>query len=137
MASEMGKPVRDGRVKIEKCAWVCDYYADNALTALQSEVVETDAFRSYVSFQPLGVIMAVMPWNYPFWQVFRFAAPALMAGNAGILKHASNAPGCSFRKWFEELLVEHMKAKKMGDPLKEDTEIGPQARSDLRNDLHR
>jgi succinate-semialdehyde dehydrogenase/glutarate-semialdehyde dehydrogenase len=95
MATEMGKPVRDGRSEIEKCAWVCDYYADNALTALQSEVVETDALRSYVSFQPLGVVMAVMPWNYPFWQVFRFAAPALMVGNAAILKHASNVPGCS------------------------------------------
>jgi succinate-semialdehyde dehydrogenase/glutarate-semialdehyde dehydrogenase len=247
MATEMGKPVRDGRAEIEKCAWVCDYYADNALSALQSEVVETDALRSYVSFQPLGVIMAVMPWNYPFWQVFRFAAPALMAGNAAILKHASNVPGCSLaiedvfktaefpqglfqnillsskrvdelishplicavtltgsqsagravagaagkllkktvlelggsdpyiiledadlektaeacvesrllnsgqsciaakrfvvveavRKRFEELLVAKMQEKNMGDPLNEDTEIGPQARSDLRDDLHR
>ena len=79
MAAEMGKPIRDGRGEIEKCAWVCDHYADNALTYLQPEIVETDARRSYVTFSPLGVILAIMPWNYPFWQVFRFAAPALMA----------------------------------------------------------
>jgi len=95
MATEMGKPIRDGRAEIEKCAWVCDYYADNALTALQPETIRTDARRSYISFKPLGVILAIMPWNYPFWQVFRFAAPALMAGNAALLKHASNVPGCS------------------------------------------
>ena len=95
MATEMGKPIRDGRAEIEKCAWVCDYYADNALTALQPETIRTDARRSYISFKPLGVILAIMPWNYPFWQVFRFAAPALMAGNAAVLKHASNVPGCS------------------------------------------
>ncbi len=95
MATEMGKPVRDGRAEIEKCAWLCEYYADNALTALQPEFIETDARKSYISFNPLGVILAIMPWNYPFWQVFRFAAPALMAGNAAVLKHASNVPGCS------------------------------------------
>jgi len=95
IAIEMGKPVRDGWTEIEKCAWVCDYYADNALTALQPETIRTDARRSYISFKPLGVILAIMPWNYPFWQVFRFAAPALMAGNAAVLKHASNVPGCS------------------------------------------
>ena len=85
MANEMGKPIRDGRAEIEKCAWVCDHYADNALTALRPEIIETDARRSYVSFNPLGVILAIMPWNYPFWQVFRFAAPALVAGNAAVL----------------------------------------------------
>jgi len=247
MAKEMGKPIRDGRAEIEKCAWVCDHYADNALTALRPEIIETDARRSYVSFSPLGVILAIMPWNYPFWQVFRFAAPALMAGNAAVLKHASNVPGCSLAiedifskagfppnlfqnillagkrvgrlitqpfiravtltgsqsagrevaaaagkllkktvlelggsdpyivledaelektveacvasrllnsgqsciaakrfvvveavlERFEELLVTQMEAKKMGDPLQEDTEVGPQARSDLRDDLHR
>jgi succinate-semialdehyde dehydrogenase/glutarate-semialdehyde dehydrogenase len=95
MSMEMGKLLRDGRAEVEKCAWVCEYYADNAEAFLQSELVETDAERSFVSFQPLGVVLAVMPWNFPFWQVFRFAAPALMAGNAGVLKHASNVPGCA------------------------------------------
>jgi succinate-semialdehyde dehydrogenase/glutarate-semialdehyde dehydrogenase len=247
MATEMGKPIRDGRAEIDKCAWVCEYYADNALTALQPEAIETDARRSYVSFTPLGVVLAIMPWNYPFWQVFRFAAPALMAGNAAVLKHASNVPGCSLaiedifrkagfptdlfqsillssknanglmaqpnihaatltgslsagrtvaaeagkslkktvlelggsdpyliledadlektvetcvasrllnsgqsciaakrfvvvesvRKKFEDMLVAQMQQKQMGDPLEEDTEIGPQARAELRDDLHR
>jgi succinate-semialdehyde dehydrogenase/glutarate-semialdehyde dehydrogenase len=95
MAQEMGKPVKDGRAEAEKCAWACDYYAENAETFLQPEFVQTDASKSYVAFQPLGVVLAVMPWNFPFWQVFRFAAPALMAGNAGILKHASNVPSCA------------------------------------------
>lgn len=247
MAMEMGKPLKEGRSEAEKCAWVCDYYADNAANFLQREMVETDAGKSYVTFQPLGVVLAVMPWNFPFWQVFRFAAPALMAGNVGVLKHASNVPGCAlaiediFRKAgfpenafrtllvgskqvdaiienplivaatltgstpagravakkagemlkktvlelggsdayvvledadlpeavstcinsrlinsgqsciaakrfivveshadrFEELYVEQMKAKKMGDPMSEDSDIGPQAREDLRDDLHR
>jgi len=95
MADEMGKPVAQGKAEAEKCAWACDYYADNAERFLAPEVIETDASRSYVTYQPLGVILAVMPWNFPFWQVFRFAAPALMAGNAGVLKHASNVPGCA------------------------------------------
>lgn len=93
MAEEMGKPIAQGRGEVEKSAWVCDYYADNAERFLTPEPVETDASKSYVSFQPLGVVLAVMPWNFPFWQVFRFAAPALMAGNAGLLKHAGNVPG--------------------------------------------
>ena len=247
MATEMGKPIRDGRAEVEKCAWVCDYYADNALTALQPEVIETDARRSYITFTPLGVVLAIMPWNYPFWQVFRFAAPALMVGNAAVLKHASNVPGCSLaiedvfrtagfpadlfrsillssknangliaqaniqavtltgslaagrtvaaeagksvkkaiselggsdpcliledadlektvetcvasrllnsgqsciaakrfvvvesvRNRFEDMLVAQMQQKQMGNPLEEGTEIGPQARAELRDDLHR
>lgn len=246
MTQEMGKLVRDGRAEVEKCAWVCDYYADNAEKFLQPELIETDASKSFVTFQPIGVVLAVMPWNFPFWQVFRFAAPALMAGNAGVLKHASNVPGCalaieavfrqagfpenlfrtllvgsaqvdaiienplvkaatltgstpagravakkagemlkktvlelggsdpyviledadletavttcvtsrlinsgqsciaakrfvvveSLREKFEQLFVQQMRAKKIGDPLQEDTEVGPQARHDLRDELH-
>jgi succinate-semialdehyde dehydrogenase/glutarate-semialdehyde dehydrogenase len=246
MTDEMGKPIKDGRAEAEKCAWVCDYYADNAETFLQRELVETDARKSFVTFQPLGVVLAVMPWNFPFWQVFRFAAPNLMAGNTGLLKHASNVPGCALaigsifreagfpenvfrtllvgseqvdaiienpqvravtltgstpagravarkagamlkksvlelggsdpyvilddadleaavdtcvtsrlinsgqsciaakrfvvtqknRQDFERMYVEKMQAVKMGHPLQEDTVVGPQARTDLRDDLH-
>ncbi len=93
MALEMGKPVRQGRAEVEKCALACEYYADGAARFLAPETVPTDARKSYVAFAPLGVILAVMPWNFPFWQVFRFAAPALMAGNACVLKHASNVCG--------------------------------------------
>ena len=95
MAQEMGKPIKDGRAEAEKCAWVCEYYAEQAETFLQPEIIPTDASKSFVTFQPIGVVLAVMPWNFPFWQVFRFAAPALMAGNTGVLKHASNVPGCA------------------------------------------
>lgn len=95
MTAEMGKTVAQGRAEAEKCAWVCDYYAENAEKFLSEEVVTTDAARSFITFQPIGIVLAVMPWNFPFWQVFRFAAPALMAGNAGVLKHASNVPGCA------------------------------------------
>jgi succinate-semialdehyde dehydrogenase/glutarate-semialdehyde dehydrogenase len=247
MALEMGKPVRDGRLEIEKCAWVCDYYAEQAEGILLPEIIATDAGKSYVTFQPLGVILAIMPWNYPFWQVFRFAVPALMAGNAGVLKHSANVPGCALaiedvfrqagfpenifqtlmiggdrvekvienpmvkavtltgsksagqavaatagrllkksvlelggsdpyiiledadleaaaaacaasrllnsgqsciaakrfvvveavRHSFEALFVDQMRAQKMGDPMVESVEIGPQARFDLRDDLHR
>jgi len=95
MALEMGKVLKEGVSEAEKCALVCDYYAENGESFLASEDVETEGSRSYVAFRPLGVILAVMPWNFPFWQVFRFAAPALMAGNSCILKHASNVPGCA------------------------------------------
>lgn len=95
MALEMGKPLAGGRAEIDKCARVCDYYAERAASFLADEPVETDGGRSFVAYRPLGVVLAVMPWNFPFWQVFRFAAPALMAGNGGVLKHASNVVGCA------------------------------------------
>ncbi len=247
MADEMGKPLAQGRAEAEKCATACEYYAENAKDFLSPEIVETDASRSFITFQPLGIVLAVMPWNFPFWQVFRFAAPGLMAGNAGLLKHASNVPGCALaiekifqdadfpqdlfrtvlisndvvariiehpdvkaatltgstpagkavgskageclkktvlelggsdpyvilkdadidsavdtcvtsrlinggqscisakrfivvkevRRPFEEKFVAKMKSKKMGDPLEEGVDLGPQARIDLRNALHR
>jgi succinate-semialdehyde dehydrogenase/glutarate-semialdehyde dehydrogenase len=246
MAVEMGKPLAQGRAEAEKCAWVCDYYADQAEAFLARQPVETDASKSFVAFQPLGVVLAVMPWNFPLWQVFRFAAPALMAGNAGVLKHASNVSGCALaieeihhaagfptdlfrtllvgsgrvaalieapevkavtltgstpagrsvaakagerlkktvlelggsdpyviledadlelavescvtarlinggqsciaakrfivvepaQRRFEEMFVEKMRAKKMGDPLQEGIDLGPQARRNLRDELH-
>ena len=247
MAHEMGKPISQGRAEVEKCSKVCSYYADNAKEFLNPEIIKTEAKKSYVTFQPLGVILAVMPWNFPFWQVFRFGAPALMAGNACVLKHASNVPGCalaiediflkanfpknifrtllissgkvdkiienslvravtltgstpagravskkagemikktvlelggsdpyviledadlgsaatacvtsrlnncgqtciaakrlivveSLKERFEELIVKHMGSEKMGDPTEEDTTLGPMARHDLRDQLHR
>ena len=90
ITQEMGKPITQALAEIEKCAWVCEYYAENAENHLAREIIETDAQKSYVSYEPIGIVLAIMPWNYPFWQVFRFAAPALMAGNIGLLKHASN-----------------------------------------------
>jgi succinate-semialdehyde dehydrogenase / glutarate-semialdehyde dehydrogenase len=95
MAQEMGKPLRDGIAEAQKCALACDFYADNAARFLARERVATEALASFVTFNPIGVVLAVMPWNFPFWQVFRFAAPGLMAGNAAVLKHASNVPGCA------------------------------------------
>ncbi len=95
MALEMGKPMKGGIAEIEKCAECCEFYAKNAADLLKQEPVNTDAARSYVSFEPIGVVLAIMPWNFPFWQVIRFLAPTLMAGNCGILKHASNVFGCA------------------------------------------
>ena len=247
MAAEMGKPVAQGRAEVEKCARACDWFADHAERLLAPEEVETEASHSFVAFAPLGVVLAVMPWNFPFWQVVRFAAPAFMAGNAGLLKHAGNVSGCALaveavfreagfpdglfkaalvdtgrvaalvaapevravtltgstgagravaaragealkktvlelggsdpyvvledadleaaaatcvdsrlinsgqsciaakrfivvekvRPRFEELFVARMKAKRVGDPMDEATEVGPLARHDLRDDLHR
>jgi acyl-CoA reductase-like NAD-dependent aldehyde dehydrogenase len=96
MTEEMGKPITEAEAEVEKCAWNCDYYAENAERFVSPEPRESNASESYIEYIPLGVILAVMPWNYPFWQVFRFAAPALMAGNTAILKHASNVPRCAF-----------------------------------------
>ena len=92
---EMGKRIAESEQEIDKCAWVCEHYASNAEKMLSDEILESDASKSMASFQPIGPVLAIMPWNFPFWQVFRFAAPALMAGNAALLKHASNVQGCA------------------------------------------
>tara|TARA_R110002096_G_scaffold434360_3_gene655711 strand:+ start:14066 stop:15427 length:1362 start_codon:yes stop_codon:yes gene_type:complete len=123
MSQEMGKPIAQSISEVEKCAWVCEYYAENAASFLADRMVETDASKSYVAFKPLGIILSIMPWNFPFWQLFRFAVPALMAGNGIVLKHSENTSGCALeietlihdsgcsRDLFRTILVsnEHMK----------------------------
>ncbi|WP_428236394.1 NAD-dependent succinate-semialdehyde dehydrogenase [Gracilimonas sp.] len=104
MAEEMGKPLQQGIGEAEKCAWVCEYYAEHAGEFLKDDPVQTDASKSYVTFNPLGVVLAIMPWNFPFWQLFRFAAPALMAGNGAVLKHSENTTGCALK--IEEIIHE-------------------------------
>jgi succinate-semialdehyde dehydrogenase/glutarate-semialdehyde dehydrogenase len=104
ITEEMGKPLQQSASEIEKCAWACKYYADHAEELLSPQSVDTGKRRSFVSFEPLGVIFAIMPWNFPFWQVFRFAAPHIMAGNAGVLKHSPNVTGCALA--MEELFLD-------------------------------
>lgn len=104
MANEMGKPLAQGLGEVDKCAWVCRHYAENAERILADELIETGRSKSYVSYRPLGLVLAVMPWNFPLWQVYRFLVPALMAGNGGLLKHASNVTGSAL--WIDRLAVE-------------------------------
>ena len=104
VSQEMGKPISQSRAEIQKCAWGCEFFAEHAESFLKTESIETGASFSGVAYEPLGAVLAIMPWNFPFWQVFRFAAPALMAGNVGLLKHASDVPGCSLA--IEELFFD-------------------------------
>lgn len=125
MTQEMGKPIQSSKAEIKKCAWVCRFYAQHAADYLKDEQVETDATKSYISYQPLGVLLAIMPWNFPFWQVFRFIAPALMAGNVALLKHARNVSGCALaiealivkagfpKDSFNTLLIQHHQLAKL------------------------
>src|SRR5260370_4937932 len=125
MTLEMGKLFRGSVEEIEKCARGCRYYAENAERFLEDEVAQTNARRSYLHYEPMGPVLAIMPWNFPFWQVFRFAAPALMAGNVGILKHAANVPQCALaieqlfcragfeKEIFQTLLIEAKQIEKL------------------------
>lgn len=125
MTEEMGKPIKEARAEVEKCAWVCEHYAETGAQGLKPKKIATDATSSWVQFQPLGTVLAVMPWNFPFWQVFRFAAPTLMAGNAALLKHAGNVSGCALaieeifaqaqvpEGVFQTLLIDHDLAEKV------------------------
>ncbi len=103
ITAEMGKPISESRAEVNKCAWVCDYYAENAAEFLAIEEISTDASRSFVRYDPLGTVFAIMPWNFPFWQVFRFAAPTLTSGNTALLKHAPNVFGCALK--IEEVFI--------------------------------
>jgi succinate-semialdehyde dehydrogenase/glutarate-semialdehyde dehydrogenase len=102
VSQEMGKPLKDGIAEVKKCASVCEYYASHAAAFLKDELIETDAKKSFISYQPIGIVLAIMPWNFPYWQVFRFLAPALMGGNGALLKHASNVSACALA--IEELV---------------------------------
>ena len=122
ITAEMGKPIVEAEAEIEKCAWCCDYFADHAEQFLANRPTASAAMESYVRFEPLGGVLAIMPWNFPFWQVFRFAAPALMAGNTAVLKHASNVPLCA-------LMIEEM-FRKAGFPRdrSEERRVGKECR---------
>ncbi len=125
ITSEMGKPISESRAEVSKCAWVCDYYAENAESFLASEIVKTDAAQSFVRHDPIGSVFAIMPWNFPFWQVLRFAAPTLTSGNTGLLKHAPNVFGCAIKieevftkagfpvGVFQNLIVHHDQTEKI------------------------